>query len=162
RRSWRPPRHSRACPGARRDQSPAPRNGRVATSVGKRQDREGYRSRPGSGGMQRADAASGTVAANQEALMSAEHTIDVEQGVAHPVIRTPRLTLRPWSLDDADAALAVYGEADVARWLSPAMDRVSGVDAMRELLQRWVDEPHDSPEGRWAVELRGTDELVGG
>jgi len=112
--------------------------------------------------MQRADAASGTVAANQEALMSAEHTIDVEQGVAHPVIRTPRLTLRPWSLDDADAALAVYGEADVARWLSPAMDRVSGVDAMRELLQRWVDEPHDSPEGRWAVELRGTDELVGG
>ncbi|NUR07612.1 MAG: GNAT family N-acetyltransferase [Nocardioidaceae bacterium] len=91
-----------------------------------------------------------------------EHIVDVEPGVDHPVIRTPRLTLRPWSADDAEAALAVYGETEVARWLSPAMARVADVDSMRALLHRWADEAHDVPEGRWAVELRDTGEVVGG
>ncbi len=39
--------------------------------------------------------------------------------------------VRPWTVDDAEAALAVYGTEDVARWLSPAMDRVTDVDRMR-------------------------------
>ena len=38
------------------------------------------------------------------------------------VIRTSRLRLRPWTVQDAEAALAVYGSDDVARWLSPAVD----------------------------------------
>jgi RimJ/RimL family protein N-acetyltransferase len=97
--------------------------------------------------------------------MPVQHTVDVEQDVDHPVIRTPRLTLRPWTNLDAEAALAVYGADDVARWLTPAMDRISNVDEMRALLQEWVDEPHQAPAGRWAVELRdgdGAGELVGG
>jgi hypothetical protein len=39
-------------------------------------------------------------------------------------LTTERVTPRPWTVDDAAAALAVYGDAQVARWLAPAMDRV--------------------------------------
>ena len=53
---------------------------------------------------------------------------------------TDRLALRPWTLDDAEAALAAYGSADVARWLAPAMDRVPDAAAMRLVLQQWVAE----------------------
>ena len=90
--------------------------------------------------------------------MQPDHTVLVADGV----IRTTRLTLRPWSLDDAEAALAVYGTADVARWLSPAMDRVTDAPAMRALIERWAAEEHVVPQGRWAVERTDTGELVGG
>ena len=53
-------------------------------------------------------------------------------------VTTPRLRLRPWSVDDAEAALAVYGVDDVARWLSPAMDRVGDAAAMAaNILEMW-------------------------
>jgi hypothetical protein len=50
---------------------------------------------------------------------------------------TKRLRLRPWTGDDADAALAIFGQREVARWLTPAVPRVAGRDEMRELLRRW-------------------------
>jgi RimJ/RimL family protein N-acetyltransferase len=87
-----------------------------------------------------------------------EHTVLVADGS----IRTRRLTLRPWSVDDAEAALAVYGVDDVARWLSPAMDRVVDAAAMRSVIEGWTAEEHPAPVGRWAVELTGTGEPVGG
>ncbi|SES43437.1 hypothetical protein SAMN04488000_13154 [Lentzea albida] len=40
------------------------------------------------------------------------------------VFTTERLTLRPWRIEDAPAALEVYGHAEVTRWLSPEMDQV--------------------------------------
>ena len=78
------------------------------------------------------------------------------------VIRTARLQLRPWSVQDAEAALAVYGDADVARWLSPAMDRVPDVDGMAALVEGWLREEREVPEGRWALELGDTGKVVGG
>ena len=87
-----------------------------------------------------------------------DHSVQVRDGV----IRTGRLTLRPWTLEDAEAALAVYGQVDVARWLSPAMDRVRDVASMRALLQAWSVADLPSPQGRWAVLLSDTGELVGG
>jgi RimJ/RimL family protein N-acetyltransferase len=87
-----------------------------------------------------------------------EHRVTVEGRT----IRSPRLTLRPWAAEDAEAALAVYGEADVARWLSPAMERVADVDRMRALIDAWLGEDLEPPQGRWAVELSDTGELVGG
>jgi RimJ/RimL family protein N-acetyltransferase len=86
------------------------------------------------------------------------HVVTVEGDV----ISTPRLRIRPWSPDDAEAALAVYGTDDVARWLSPAMGRVPDATAMRDLLSRWAEEELEAPQGRWAVELTGSGELVGG
>jgi RimJ/RimL family protein N-acetyltransferase len=77
---------------------------------------------------------------------------------------TERLVLRPWAIDDAEAALGAYGDADVARWLAPAMDKVGDVAAMRLVLQQWVAEDSRmlTPAGRWAVELRQGGRLIGG
>ena len=75
--------------------------------------------------------------------------------MAHRLV-TERLVLRPWSVDDAEAALGAYGDAEVARWLAPAMDQVSDLAAMRVVLQQWVAEDARmmTPAGRWAIELR--------
>ena len=53
---------------------------------------------------------------------------------------TERLVLRQWIIDDAGAALSSYGEAEVARWLAPMMDRVGDEAAMRVVLQQWMAE----------------------
>ena len=77
---------------------------------------------------------------------------------------TERLVLRSWRLDDADAALGIYGDAEVARWLSPAMDRAPDAPAMRLVLQQWAAEDSRMipPAGRWAIESRDDGRLVGG
>ena len=77
---------------------------------------------------------------------------------------TGRLALRPWQVDDAPAALRSFGDEDVARWLSPTMDRVTDADAMRLVLQNWITEDARmlTPAGRWAIELRDGGGLIGG
>jgi RimJ/RimL family protein N-acetyltransferase len=77
---------------------------------------------------------------------------------------TERLVLRPWQPDDAEAALEIFGDAEVARWLAPAMDRVPDLAAMRLVLQQWLaeDERMITPAGRWAIELRADGSLIGG
>jgi len=79
-------------------------------------------------------------------------------------LATERLVLRSWRPDDAEAALDVYGAAEVARWLSPAMDPVHDASDMRLLLQRWIAEESQliPPSGRWAVELQEDATVVGG
>jgi RimJ/RimL family protein N-acetyltransferase len=81
-----------------------------------------------------------------------------------PSLTSARLTLRPWTLHDVEAALAIYGRPEVSRWLSPAMDTVSDAQAMRLVLQQWIAEDHRAtpPTGRWAVELAGEGRVVGG
>jgi RimJ/RimL family protein N-acetyltransferase len=77
---------------------------------------------------------------------------------------TERLVLRPWRIEDAEPALGVYGAGEVARWLSPAMDRVVDLAAMRLVLQQWIAEDTRllPPAGRWAMERRDDGSLVGG
>ena len=79
-------------------------------------------------------------------------------------LETQRLVLRPWRVADAQAALTVYGEASVARWLSPAMDSVADLPAMRLVLQQWIAESGRliSPSGRWAIERRDDAQVIGG
>jgi RimJ/RimL family protein N-acetyltransferase len=79
-------------------------------------------------------------------------------------LKTERLTLRRWRVEDADAALPIYSASNVARWLSPAMDDVPDVDAMRLVLQQWIAEDARLPEpaGRWAVERSDDGRLIGG
>jgi RimJ/RimL family protein N-acetyltransferase len=81
-----------------------------------------------------------------------------------PTIVTERLTIRPWRLDDAQAALETYGHPAVARWLSPAMNRVHDLAAMRLLLQQWIAEDIRlvSPGGRWAIERTDDQRVIGG
>ncbi len=80
------------------------------------------------------------------------------------ILDSERLVLRPWTMDDVDAALQVYGSEEVSRWLSPEMDRVLDADSMRLLLQQWIaeDERGLPPTGRWAIELRDDKRVVGG
>jgi RimJ/RimL family protein N-acetyltransferase len=83
--------------------------------------------------------------------------------MAHRLV-TERLVLRGWTPDDAAAALGAYGDAQVARWLAPAMDVVPDQAAMRLVLQQWVAEDARmiTPAGRWAIELSQEGRLVGG
>jgi RimJ/RimL family protein N-acetyltransferase len=77
---------------------------------------------------------------------------------------TDRLVLRAWQADDAGAALSAYGDAEVARWLTPTMDKVPDEAAMRLVLQEWAAEAVRMvpPTGRWAVELSENGQLIGG
>lgn len=79
-------------------------------------------------------------------------------------LSTDRLTLRPWLVDDAPAALEVYGHPEVARRLIPAMDQVRDVATMRVLLQQWIaeDARHTAPAGRWAIEITADRTVIGG
>jgi RimJ/RimL family protein N-acetyltransferase len=79
-------------------------------------------------------------------------------------ITTSRLSLRRWQPEDADAALAIYGTSEVAKWLAPAMTQVPDASAMRALLSRWVAASAElqPPASRWAIERRDDRSLIGG
>jgi RimJ/RimL family protein N-acetyltransferase len=79
-------------------------------------------------------------------------------------LTTARLLVREWELDDAEAALAIYGVEKVARWLTPAMGEVADAASMRLVLQAWVEDQPNMlpPRGRWAIQRRDTGEVIGG
>jgi len=77
------------------------------------------------------------------------------------IIETQRLTLRPWLLDDVDAALAIFGAADVTRWLAPSLDRVTDPAVMRERLESWMNSDDPPPVGHWAVVDQEGNQVVG-
>jgi RimJ/RimL family protein N-acetyltransferase len=79
-------------------------------------------------------------------------------------LTTPRLVLRGWQVDDAEEALTIFDRAEVTRWLSPAMDVVSDLAAMRLVLQQWIAEDARAtpPTGRWAIERVDDGRVIGG
>lgn len=79
-------------------------------------------------------------------------------------LTTERLRLREWTEDDAVDAYAVYGSAEVARWLTPAMDRLPDVESMRSTLRTWIEEQPEQipPYGRWAVVRSSDGQAIGG
>lgn len=89
---------------------------------------------------------------------------DPTTSAPRPSLVTERLILRSWQVEDAPAALAVYGHPAVARWLSPAMDQVPDLAAMRLLLQHWIAETARAalPAGRWAIQRRSDNRVIGG
>ncbi len=80
------------------------------------------------------------------------------------LLRTDRLLVRDWSVDDAEAALKVYGHNDVIRWLAYELDLTPDTAAMRVVLQGWTTEQSDMAPGtgRWALVLLDGSALVGG
>jgi RimJ/RimL family protein N-acetyltransferase len=79
-------------------------------------------------------------------------------------LTSERLTLRAWQVDDAPAALEIYGDPEVTRWLSPVMDQVRDLATMRVVLQQWIAEDArlGPPAGRWAVERTQDRRVIGG
>jgi RimJ/RimL family protein N-acetyltransferase len=99
--------------------------------------------------------------------LSKEHDMHTNSNSSMSTTReltTERLTLRPWCIDDAQAALDVYGHAEVTRWLSPEMDRVPDLAAMRLLLQQWIAEDSrlPAPAGRWTIQRNTDAQVIGG
>jgi RimJ/RimL family protein N-acetyltransferase len=76
-------------------------------------------------------------------------------------ITTPRLVLRPWHRSDAAAALRFFGDVEVTRWLSPAMDQVASETEMAAVIDGWLASPPDAPAGRWAVTAASDGQLLG-
>lgn len=79
-------------------------------------------------------------------------------------LTTERLVVRPWELADADEALAIYGAPEVTRWLTPAMQQVNDLEAMRAVLQSWAGEQPGlaPPRGRWSIRLAEDGRVIGG
>jgi RimJ/RimL family protein N-acetyltransferase len=90
--------------------------------------------------------------------MSTPHDVTIEGST----IRTHRLVLRPWTPADAGAALVVFGDEAVTRWLSPAMSRVPSVEEMASVISGWLAAPPVPPAGRWAVTAADDSRLLGG
>jgi RimJ/RimL family protein N-acetyltransferase len=90
--------------------------------------------------------------------MATSHSVSIDGAT----IRTSRLVLRPWTTDDAPAALAVFGDESVTRWLSPAMAHVSSAGEMAAVIASWLDSPPPGPAGRWAVTAESDGRLLGG
>jgi [ribosomal protein S5]-alanine N-acetyltransferase len=80
-----------------------------------------------------------------------------------PLLRTERLLLKGWTPEDADAGLAIFGDDEVARWLSPAMDPVREEAQMRAVIHRWTreDAEVEPPVGHWTVRRTSTNLVVG-
>jgi RimJ/RimL family protein N-acetyltransferase len=77
---------------------------------------------------------------------------------AAPMLMTPRLALRPWSMDDADAFHAIWGDPEVIWWGAAATFEES-----RAGLERVLAREAAWPEGvRWfAVMPRDGGEILG-
>jgi RimJ/RimL family protein N-acetyltransferase len=56
------------------------------------------------------------------------------------------------------------GWPEVTRWLTPAMHRVGDATAMRSVLHAWREAQPNllTPRGRWSVQRRDDDTIVGG
>ncbi|PWJ55802.1 Protein N-acetyltransferase, RimJ/RimL family [Quadrisphaera granulorum] len=83
------------------------------------------------------------------------------------LVTTERLVVRNWESSDAAAALAVFGNEQVSRWLAPAADAVPDEAAMSALIEQWRAE-HGRPGddagqfvGRWALARKEDDVVVG-
>ncbi|RHW28493.1 N-acetyltransferase [Nocardioides immobilis] len=76
---------------------------------------------------------------------------------------TERLILGPWTLEDAPAALTIFGRPEVTHWLTPALEPIHDADGMRAALERWAEEDAeaDPPVGHWSVRRREDDVLLG-
>lgn len=79
------------------------------------------------------------------------------------MLHTERLVIRPYQLDDAEAAFEIYRHQEVARWLGSLPRAAETVQEVREAVVRWLerDDPDRPYLGFRAVTLAGTGELVG-
>lgn len=83
-------------------------------------------------------------------------------------LRTARLVLRPWRAEDAEAALAIYSDARVMRYLgsggaSGGSRPVPDIETMRQRMAKWFAEVprRDGLPGRLAIIEKETDLPIG-
>jgi RimJ/RimL family protein N-acetyltransferase len=83
-----------------------------------------------------------------------------EQGDPATVIRTERLVIRPWRLDEADRFLDLYRRPEVVRWFpaAPLLDRQTAVGRIERSIAQLAADPRF---GKRAVVERTTGVPVG-
>ncbi|WIX83648.1 GNAT family N-acetyltransferase [Amycolatopsis carbonis] len=66
-------------------------------------------------------------------------------------------------MPDVEAALGIFGDEEVSRWLAPAMDRVADISAMQDLVAGWVADGLETepPVGRWKATDLASGRVVG-
>jgi RimJ/RimL family protein N-acetyltransferase len=77
------------------------------------------------------------------------------------LFETSRLMIRHWSVDDAEAAFAIYRDPEVWRYLGGG-EPVADLEAARKMLQRWIERSRErAPCGIWAVIERSSGTPIG-
>ena len=81
------------------------------------------------------------------------------------IFETDRLIARPWTLDDADAALKMYGDPEVMRYLgrNGAGATIASIKEMRERLGKAIDKYSATDDGfiYAAIVLKHSREPIG-
>jgi [ribosomal protein S5]-alanine N-acetyltransferase len=78
------------------------------------------------------------------------------------IFESERLLVRPWTLDDAEEAFAIYGDAEVSTFISLTGPE-SSLEAQRESLARLIarHEGWDPGYGFWAIVEKASGRIVG-
>lgn len=88
--------------------------------------------------------------------------MDPSANSAQSVFQTGRLLVRDWDADtDAEAALAMYGDPEVIRYLGAHPTVVPSLDAMRDRLRARVAAQKPDGTGYWAMVEKSSGEVVG-
>jgi len=86
-----------------------------------------------------------------------------ERKVMGPTLYTERLQLREWRLEDADAALQIYGDPEVMHFLGdgkPVADLASQQQWLTERIAHYRNPEHKG-YGPWAMVQRDTKQVIG-
>ena len=79
------------------------------------------------------------------------------------ILETDRLILRQWTPDDAEAAFAIFGDPEVARFLGATGEPHPDVAYTRERMERLAAHyPKWNGYGSWAAVEKATGEVIGG
>jgi [ribosomal protein S5]-alanine N-acetyltransferase len=73
------------------------------------------------------------------------------------ILETPRLVLREFCVEDAEALTAVLGDRETMRYYAAALDRAGVEQWIARNLRRYATDGH----GLWAMVLKQTGELMG-
>lgn len=74
-------------------------------------------------------------------------------------LRTERLRIDPFTIDDVEGFFALYADPGVMRWLPvPALTTLEGA---RSLLQSYVDRVGAGAQFRWAIRTHESDQIIG-
>lgn len=77
-------------------------------------------------------------------------------------LRTERLTIRPWSHDEADRLLDIQSRMEVVRWLGDGKPvLMKDLDEAHERIDRYAVRSEHAPLGFWAIEVRETGQVAG-
>lgn len=78
-----------------------------------------------------------------------------------PTLTSDRLTLRPWTDQDAETVLDMYSRLEVMRYIGRTPILITDLAQARALIQRWQTLATEEPYGAWAIVPRGSSAAVG-